>query len=197
MIYHPDKNDPHPPSIISTPSLDGFLGFLEDHPQLLCCLELKEDNEELVKVVVDKITECGLEDRIYLTACQVRIPFLKLEASAKLLLKARARNPKIKTHLIATFPFCLPALVLKYDPNIISLGWLPESKLSAWFFKKFIMKFVDLKGQIKWVRSRGLKILGGVVNNDKDFEYLANLGVDGMMTDNSVAAMEFLKEKSP
>ena len=116
---------------------------------------------------------------------------------ANLILKARAQNPKIKTHLIVTFPFSLPALARKYSPDIISFGWLPKSKLSIWLFKKFFMKIVNLKRQIIQVQDMGIEVIGGIVNEEKDFEYFANLGVNGIMTDNSVAATEFTKTKSP
>lgn len=195
VIYHPDRknNDRSKTEILS---LDGFLTFLNVHPNFLCCLELKENNEKLMKIVVQKITEHGLENKVYLTTCQTRIPFMQLEASANLLLKARAQNPKIKTHIIATFPFSLPTLVWHYYPDIISLGWLPESRLSTWFFKKFLMKITDLKYQIKQVQNMGVKIIGGIVNDQEGFEYLANLGVDGIMTDNPIAALKFVKSKS-
>ena len=195
VIHHPNK-DGAPPNE-SLPSLDSFLELLKSLPKLSCCLELKEDNEKLVSAVVDKITEYGLEGRIYLTVCQTRVPFLQLEASAKLIFKARVQNPKIKTHIIATFPFNLPALAPKYSPDIISLGWLPESKLSEWFFKTFLMKLVNLRHQIKLVQDAGTKIIGGIVNEEKDFEYFVHLNVDGIMTDNSITAMKFIETKSP
>ena len=41
----------------------------------------------------------------------------------------------------------------------------------------------------------GIEIFGGIVNDRKDFEYLASLGVNGIMTDDSIAAMEFVKDR--
>ncbi len=208
IIHHPDTKNPDDPSNIKWSHLkfipkikvlrlDNFLAFLKVHSNLFCCLEPKEDSEKLLDVIVQKITEYGLENRIYLTACQLRVPYLELEASAKLLSKARSQNPKIKTHLIATFPFSLPALAHKYNPDIISVGWLPESKFSKWFFKTFLMNIVNLKQQIKQVQNMGVEIIGGIVNEEKDFEYFVGLGVDGIMTDDSIAAMKFIKTKSP
>ena len=177
--------------------LDNFLAFLKIHPTVYCCLEIKQKNINLVDEIVDAIIENHLEERIYITAFQTRIAWLGLETSGKLILRARTRNPRIKTHLIATFPFSLPALAQKYNPDIISLGWLLESKLSIWLFKKFFIKIVNLKRQINQVQDMGIKIIGGIVNDREGFEYFANLGVNGIMTDNSIAAMEFIKTKSP
>lgn len=177
--------------------LDHFLSFLKVHPNLFCCLDIKQEDEDLVKMVVKKITLNGLEKRVYVTSFQTRVPWLGLETSGKILLMAKTTNPRIKTHLIATFPFSLPMLARKYSPDIISIGWLPESKLSIWFFKTFLMKIVDLKHQIGQVQDMGIKVIGGIVNDTEGFEYFTNLGVDGIMTDNSVAAMKFAKTKSP
>ncbi|GEM_PF-4769500 len=196
IIHHPNRNSDGR-SKVEILSLDSFLDFLNIHPNFLCCLELKENSDKLMSIVVRKITDCGLENRVYLTACQIRIPFLDLEASAKLLEKARVQNHKIKTHLIATFPFSLPTLAWRYYPNIISVGWLPESRLSTWFFKTFLIKTTNLKYQIRQVQNMGIKVIGGIVNSREDFEYLANLGVDGIMTDNPLAVMKFVKSKSP
>ena len=196
IIHHPDPKDCNNPKI-NFLSLDNFLAFLKIHPTLSCCLEIKQEDENLANVVVDKITMNGLEKRVYITSFQTKIPWLNLGTSGKVILKAKARNPKIKTHLIATFPFSLPVLARKYSPDIMSIGWLPESKLSERFFKIFLMKTVNLKRQIKQVQDMGIKIIGGMVNDREGFEYFANLGVNGIMTDNSVAAMEFIKTKSP
>lgn len=196
IIHHPDPKDGDNPKI-NFLSLGNFLAFLKVHPTLSCCLEIKQEDENLVDKIVDAIIENRLEEKIYLTAFQTKIAWLGLETSGKLLLRARVRDPRIKTHLIAAFPFYLPALARKYNPNIISVGWLPESKLSIWFFKKVLAKTVDLKRQIKQVQDMGVRVIGGIVNEEIGFEYFANLGVDGIMTDNSIAAMEFIKTKFP
>lgn len=196
IIHHPDPKDGNNPRI-KVLRLDNFLAFLKVHPPLFCFLEPKENSEKLVNVIVQKLAEYRLENRVYLTVCQIRIPHLGLEAPAKLLFRARTQNPKIKIHLIASLPFSLPAIARKYSPDIISFGWLPESKFSTWFFKTFLVKVVNLKRQIIQVQNMGIKIIGGIVNEEMDFEYFAGLGVDGIITDNSVAAMKFIKSKSP
>ncbi len=196
IIHHPDPKDADDQSNINL-CLDNFLAFLKVRPGLFCCLDIKQEDEILVIEAVDKIIMNGLEKRVYITSFQTRIPWLGLETSGEIILRAKTRNPKIKTHLIATFPFSLPALARKYNPDIISIGWLPESKLSIWFFKTFLAKMINLKRQIKQVQDMGIEITGGIVNEEKDFEYFADLGVDGIMTDDSAASMEFIKTKSP
>ncbi len=196
IIHHPDPKNSNDLKIAIL-RLDDFLTFLKIHPALYCCLEIKQENMDLVDKIVDAITENRLEERVYVTAFQTRIAWLGIETSGKLILKARMKNPRIKTHLIAALPLSLPALARKYSPNIISVGWLTESKLSEWFFKKFLVRIINLKRQINQVQGMGIKIIGGIVNEEKDFKYFVDLGVDGIMTDNSMAAMEFKKTKSP
>lgn len=195
IIHHPNpKNGDNPK--IKVLRLDNFLAFLKVHPNLSCCLDIKQEDGNLVDKTVDAIIENSLEKRVYVTAFQTKITRLGLETSGKLLLRARLRDSRIKTHLIATFPFSLPMLARKYSPDIISVGWLPDSKLSLWFFKKILIRIVDLKRQIRQVQDTGVTVIGGIVNEEKDFEYFAGLGVNGIMTDNSIAAMEFVKIKS-
>lgn len=197
IIHHPcgeeEDNFCQKPKL----GLDNFLAFMRVHTSLLCLLEPKINSEELIDAIVSKITEYGLEDRIYITVSQMRIPFVGLEVSTKLIARARSRNPKIKIHIIAMFPFSLPALARKYQPDIISVGWLPDSRLSILLFRIFLMKILNLERQIEQVQKMGIKIIGGIADDKENFTYLTSLGVDGIMTDNSIAAMEFTKDKSP
>ena len=207
IIHHPNPIDCGDPSFIKwkylksklnpkTLSLDNFLAFLKVNSSLLCLLELKEDSDKLVDVVVKKITEYGLENRVYITVFQMRIHALRLEASAKLMARARSQNPKIKTHLIVMFPFSLPKLAHRYHPDIMSIGWLPGSKLSTWLFKKLLVNIINLKKQIRRAQEIGVMVIGGIANDKKDFDYLVSLKVDGIMTDDSISILRFLKEKS-
>lgn len=208
IIHHPNPKDSKDPSYkkwshlkfrpgIKILCLENFLAFLKVHSNLSCYLDIKQEDEKLVDVVVDRIARNELEERVYVTSLQTRIPWLGLETSGNLLLRTKARNPKIKTHLIAMFPFSLPAMVRQYNCDAISFGWLSDKNYSRWVFRKVIMRVVDLKSQISQVQDMGVKVVGGIANNREDFEYLAGLGVNGIMTDNSLAAMEFAKEKSP
>ncbi len=208
IIHHPNTKDVDDPSKIKWSHfkfrpkikilcLENFLAFLKVHSSIFCCLDIKQEDENLMKVVVEKIILNGLEKRVYITSFQTRVPWLGLETSGKILLMAKTINPRIKTHLIATFPFSLPTLARKYNPDIISIGWLPESKFSIWFFKTFLMKIVNLKRQISQIQDMGIRVIGGIVHDKEGFEYFTDLGVDGIMTDNSIAAMEFTKTKSP
>ena len=131
VIHHPNK-DGAPPNE-SLPSLDSFLELLKSLPKLSCCLELKEDNEKLVSAVVDKITEYGLEGRIYLTVCQTRVPFLQLEASAKLIFKARVQNPKIKANVFS-------CLNIFKNPNIKMITKIGKIHMSAGKFNHILSK---------------------------------------------------------
>ena len=207
IIHHPNPSDCSDPSHIKWKylkpklnpkvlSLNNFLAFLKVNSSLSCLLELKEDSDKLVDAVVKKITEYKLENRVYITVFQMRIHSLRLEASARLIARARSQNPKIKIHLIVMFPFSLPRLTHRYHPDIISVGWLPGSKLSTWLFKGFLVNTINLKKQIRKAQEMGVEIIGGIANDRKDFDYLVSLNVDGIMTDDSVAAVKFLKEKS-
>lgn len=205
IIHHPNPKSCIDPSktkwkyLKSEPNskiicLDNLLAFLVVNSSISCLLELKEDSDKLVDVVVKKITEYKLEGRVYITVFQMRIHSLRLEASARLISRARSQNPNIKTHIIVMFPFSLPTLARRHRPDIMSVGWLPGSKLSIWLFKKFLANTVNLKGQIMQAQEMGVKIIGGIANDEKDFDYLASLNVNGIITDDSVTALKFLNK---
>lgn len=172
----------HPGPDTSTLPLVEFIEFLKKHPRLECFLDIKQNDVRLVESVVRRVMDHGLQDRVYVTFCQVRLPWLGLETSAKLLAHAKSFEPKVKTHLIATFPFSLPGLARKYRPDVISTGWL-EDWLSRWFFKWLIIPFFDLPRQVREVQRMGVRVLAGVFNDEEDIRYFAGMGVDAIMTE--------------
>lgn len=174
--------------------LDSFLNFLRRRNNLKACLEIKIDCNNLLREVVSKVTACGLENRVYITAPQCRIPGL-FKVNGEFLLKAKQINSKIKTHLIVTFPYNLPGLVQKYKVDAVSFGWLPGSVLSKVFFQIAKLPFLKLENQVEIVKRKDVLVWGGIVNSKKDMEYFWHLGVQGIFTDDIRVAIEFKKNK--
>lgn len=206
IIYHPGALSPDLTTltwqeIISTRfpiiTLNDLLEFMVIKPGMKCCLDIKQNSKELVKKTVESVTWHGLEDDIYLTAFQKRIPILGLESGKELLEYAKEICPEIKTHIIATWPNNLPKLAKTYRPDLISLGWLKEPfviKVISRSLFEVVSITTDLKTQIEEVLEMGVKVLGGVVNNVDDMNYFSELGVNGIMTDNPYQAMKFFQK---
>lgn len=205
IIYHPGDMKPDLTTltwqeIIATRfpmiRLGDLLEFLLIKSGMKCCLDIKQNSKELVKKTVELITWYGVEDQIYLTVFQKRIPVLGLESGRELLEYAKKICPKIKTHIIATWPNNLPKLARTYDPDMISLGWLNEPcliRLASLTIYQLLALTVDLKSQMEEVQRMGVKVLAGIVNKPDDMTYFADLGVDGIMTDRLCEALKLFQ----
>ncbi len=188
----------HPGTKFRLLDLENFLDFLQECPDLECSLDLKQDSEELVDKAVCAVTRRNLEKRVYLTAFEKKISALGMESDARLLVYAKKLNPEIRTHIMAVFPFNLPLLADKYNPDAISFGWLQEPFLMKILSKNIfrtIAGFADIKAMIVNLKKRRIITWGGVVNNPKDMLYLADLGVDGIVTDDSKTLMSLVAQR--
>ncbi len=205
IIYHPGSTYPDltkmtwrdiEDSIFDVMTLSGFLNLMRSYREILCCLDLKHNSKKLVEEIVWEIGYRGLEERVFLTAFQqkIRIPFISTESNAHLLLQAKRIDNRIKTHLIANWPINLPKLAEQYHPDMISFGWLQEPRpmriVSRNLFK-LLVTTRHFRDDIKKVKGMGIKVLGGIVNDIDSMRYLADLGVDGLMTDNATLGMTF------
>ncbi|MDP3696901.1 MAG: glycerophosphodiester phosphodiesterase [Candidatus Taylorbacteria bacterium] len=208
IIYHPGSTRPDlskmtwpeiERSILNVLDLNNFLTLLKAFRGIRCCLDIKQNSEELLRKLVETIIRMGMEDIVYLTAFQqkIRIPFISIESNANLLLRAKRIDSRIKTHLIANWPINLPKLAEQRHPDMISFGWLQEPipirVVSRNLFKLLVITryFHD---DIKKVKDMGIKVLGGIVNDVDSMRYLADLGVEGIMTDDATLGMTFKKE---
>lgn len=168
--------------------LGHLLSFLESRPDLKCCLELKQNSVKLAMEVARRVIYFRVQNQIFITAFQKRKPMLGLETDGELLVDIKKAYPGIKTHLISAFPFNLPLVAEKYRPDMISFGWLDDSIISKLFFNLAIKPWVDLERDIKILREKGIKVLGGITNDPNAMLYFSRLGVDAIMTENAITA---------
>ena len=196
IIYHPHSIRPDPSKMtleelkrspIQILELREFLDLFGTLPDIFCCLDIKQNSEELVQKAIKAIVNSGLQKRIYLTSFQKRLFFLNIESDGKLLLKAREIFPECKTQLISTWPFNLSKIAQKYKPDAISFGWLQEPwwlRIISRIIFKTAARLTNLKKQIADAQKMGIKVWAGVFNSPEDMKYYMNLGVDGIFTDN-------------
>ena len=205
IIYHPGSTRPDlskmtwqeiDNSIFKILDLNSFLMLLRAFRDIKCCLDIKQNSKELVRKLVENIIRTGMQDKIYLTAFQKNNRLFGIESDGQLLLQAKRICPKIKTHLIVTWPFNIAKLVQLYKPNAISLGWLLEPILVRLISRarfKILAGSRDLKRQIREVQKMNIKVWAGICNSSEDMRYFADLGVDGIMTDNSKILIDLAK----
>lgn len=208
IIYHPRSTTPDLTSMTwdeircSAPDvidLDFFLYFLEIF-EMYCCLEVKQYSPKLVREAVKGITEHHLEDKVYLTAFQrqMNYPPFNIESDGRLLLMAKEINPDIKTHVIVTWPFNLLKIADKYQPDMISFGWLQEPPIMGLISRsvfKTLSLSVRLSKQIEEIKLRKKKVLAGIFNNPQEILYFSEMGVDGIMTDEPKILMDLIQDR--
>ena len=207
IVCHPGTLDPDPikltwkeaskahPSLIL---LDTLLTFLVLHPGHLCCFDIKINSEELAVEVARRIDSAKLNSQSYVTAFQKRIPPLGLESNGRLLKRVKGEYPEVKTHLIATFPFNLVKLAEEYKADMISFGWLENPRLDRTISKALfhaIKPFSNLCWNINNLQNMGVKVMAGIFNDIKTVKYFIDMGVDAVMTENSVSILAQLDTK--
>lgn len=208
IVYHPGSIQPDPTLVskifteysIKIMPLKDLLGLLAIFPNMKCLIDIKQNSPELVEKIITMVTNRSLQDRVYLTTFQknIEIPFLvELETNAELLILAKNICPEIKTHLIATWPWNLPKLGLKYKPDAISFGWLLEPQIVlhiSRFMFEATARIRNLEGQVAELKEMKIKVWSGICNNLKDMNFLAGLGVDGIVTDDALLGMTFKRQ---
>jgi len=190
ITYHPGTN-------LAYETLDDLLKFIYRSPGLICFLDIKQNSKRLVALAIQKISEYDLEERIYLTAFQIRLasPPFNMEVGGDSLIFAKKICPAIKTHVIAAFPFNLPRIVRKYNPDAISFGWLSDNQISQWFFKILVRPFFNFKRQVKKLKGANVLVLGGILNTAEEMLYFADMGVDGIMTDEPEILINLIRDQ--
>lgn len=197
LIYHPGTLTPDPLSL-SWPEaskihpglirIESLIEFLKTRPDLQCCLDLKQNSQRLANKVAERVILSKLEDRVFLNAFQKRVPFLGLETDGELLTNVKKRYPSIQTHLMVSFPFNLPSLAEKYEPDMISFGWLDDSIISKLFFNLLVRPAVNLSKDIEILHEMGIKVMAGISSNPNTMLYFERLRVDAFMTENAIMA---------
>lgn len=212
IVYHPGSTHPDlskmnwrdiDNSIFHITTLSEFLNLIRADRRISCCLDIKQNSKELVEKIVWEIGYRRLQDRVFLTAFdrKMSLPFFSTETDGSILNYAKESadklGEKIRTHLIVTWPSNIPKVAREYQPDMISIGWLLEPKLirvASRSLFKLLASTRNLHKDVREMKAMGIKVLGGIVNNTQSMLYLAELGIDGIMTDDITLGMSFKEE---
>ncbi len=182
---------------------NDLIEYLIRRPSLRCLLDLKINSDKLVEIICDSLEGMDLRDRIFLTASKTSITVAGLYSDAKLLAYAkRISRQHLKTHIIEIWPTHMLQTIERFHPDMISFGWLndfwPSKMLFNLVFRtKIIGPLIDLSQEIHRIQSTNTLIFGGIANKPQDIIFLANSGVDGIITDNPSLAVEIRESKTP
>ncbi|XP_053326546.1 lysophospholipase D GDPD3 isoform X1 [Spea bombifrons] len=189
------------PGHVSTGS-DHRIPLLEEvfrrHPDIPINIEIKEDNEELIKKVSDLVKRYQRTDRTIWASMSDRI-----------MRKCQAVNPDMPVMftprrgallLLLYYSGLLPFVPLResvvesYMPSIINRTYFPHSPLLRNRFLVYLQdKLMMRKGLFRHLEERGIQIYLWVLNQESDFQRALDCGASGIMTDYPSKLHRFLQ----
>ncbi|MCZ6681298.1 MAG: glycerophosphodiester phosphodiesterase [Candidatus Poribacteria bacterium] len=159
--------------------LDGVLSFVRD-TGLPCFIEPKESSEALIPIVVERIHQSDLVDKV---------DILTFDSRRELLLQAKQLQPEIQTSVIIINPM---ANFLKaaesIDAGRVIIGW---SRINHFCLYNFF--FRSLTRKVRQLRAKGIAVEGGFARTRHDVEWLLRHEIGGLWTDNVPRIREFVE----
>lgn len=208
IIHHPGTLNPDPADLTwarinefypHIPDLDAFFVFLHYHWQLKCLLDIKQNSQALVKIIVCKMKEGDMYERVILTTPKNKIPWAGLYADAGLLAYAKKLDNRVKTHIIDTFPFNLANTARSYKADMVSFGWLNDSFASRILFGLlFKTGLRNMSEEVKRAQREGSRVMMGTPNTQEEIAGLVSIcpTVDAILTDNPEMAVAIRDSKN-
>lgn len=144
-------------------------------------IELKDPSMILVKIIADKIKQENLWDLVHLIGFSIFI---------KSALKAQENYPKLKVMPFLNFPL-LSFIKPPQKSYGVFLGWIDQWPWSQFAFQKMISQ-ERLRKLKKIYEKNGIKVMAGVVNNEKGLRYFREAGVTDIVTDEIELAVGIL-----
>lgn len=143
--------------------------------------EIKDSSPELAK----KLIKMQSEFRLRFEQCQ----FLTYAQNARVLTDLKRDCPFINTSAMFKIPRQLIRRAKELNINTICVGWLSQSQ--KWFFYG-MAEFFMLREQIAQAKQRGFKVISGITTEPIAVKYLAELGVDGIWSNDIPALRQAL-----
>ncbi len=145
-------------------------------------LEVKNSSEFLVESLVNKIAENNLWTRVHI---------IGFSFSIGTAVRLQERYPKLRVLQLINIP--LYSYVRKPTRSYgVFLGWSDEIYGSEWLFRRLIpiSRLIKLRN---FYEKNGFKVMAGVINNKKGFQYFGNAGITDIVTNNIKEAVSYFK----
>lgn len=161
--------------------LDQTLSFAAE-TQLPCFIEPKEDSEELIGIVVERIRRFNLLHLVGL---------LTFYSRKHLLVQAKQLEPTLQTSAIIINPAAnLLKAAESINANTIIIGW---NKVNHFSLCDFFIRC--LKRNVRKLKARNIMVEGGFVHSRRDVTWLLRNEIGGMWTDNVPKIRGFLENR--
>ena len=149
--------------------LDEVLSFVKESG-LPCFIEPKEDAKNLIPLLVERLQQFDLVDKVGI---------LTFYSRKELLVQAKQIKPEIQTSAIIINPM---ANLLKkaeaINANRIAIGW---SKINHFRFYNGLTR--SLVRKVRRLKAKGIAVEGGFVQTQRDVEWLLRHEIGGLWAD--------------
>lgn len=145
-------------------------------------LEIKNKSPILVEEIAKRIKDRKLWSLVHIIGFSLFI---------KNALLAQTQHEKLRVVPIVNFP--LYSYIKKPKKSYgVFIGWIDEWYGSGLLFRKLIStnRLIKLKN---FYEKRGFKVMAGVINNKKGFQYFQEAGIYDIVTDNIKEAINYFK----
>ena len=149
--------------------LDGVLSFVKE-TGLLCFIEPKENTKTLIPLLVERIQQFDLIDKVGI---------LTFYSRKELLVQAKRIKPEIQTTAIIINP--MVNLLKKAEAigaNRIAIGW---SRINH--FRLYNAITHSLIRKVRYLKAKGIAVEGGFVRTQRDVEWLLQHEIGGLWVD--------------
>lgn len=173
--------------------------IFEKYPDLPINLDIKVDNDELIKKVNDLIIKFNREHITVWGSFKEEVlrkchklndnigSYFSLQGCVRLFFLNMTGLLPFVTFKETHFEVIMPNHVLKHKRNQLSWGFY----FALWIVKICFMR----KSFINHLRKRGILVYLWVLNTEEEFKYaIDTLGIDGIITDYPTKLIEFLKQ---
>jgi len=149
-------------------------------------LEVKNRSPVLVEEIAKRIKDRKMWSLVHIMGFSLFI---------KNALRAQAKHEKLRVLPIINFP--LYSYIRKPKKSYgVFVGWIDEWYGSGLLFRKLIStkRLTKLKD---FYEDKGFKVMAGVINNKKGFQYFQEAGIYDIVTDNIKEAVKYFKYRHP
>jgi len=163
-------------------SLDELFGYIARKKDAFFFLEMKDSSHQLFDAVVAGIGALNAWERVHL------IGFVNNLATA---ITAQKDFPRLRVDQILMLPLW-SYVKLPRKSHAVYIGWLDGVAGSEFLFKRMVSprRLAKLK---EWFERRGFKVCGGVLNREDGIRYFQNAGINDIVTDETVIAVQCRK----
>lgn len=164
--------------------LDELFVYIANHKHIQFFLEVKNSSKILTESIIKKIEEQDLWSRVYI------IGFSFFIGNA---VRMQSKYPKLKVWQLINIP------LFSYIRNPsksygVMFGWFDSWRGSEWLFRRLI-SVRRLEKLREWYEKNGFKVVAGVINKKSGFKYFRQAGIEDIITDNVIGAVDYFKHR--